>query len=289
VAQGFFVQGSPTGGIVEFNNGQRAYKREAVAVDDSVFTKMSSEEISSSISSNTADLQRVYFKFTTPEGPQRELLLGIKEGLTEEMNYGYDARLLDNQVTDCSWLLKGETTEVDERLVIQGIGSIYEDLELPLQIKVGAEGVCKFETVSLANLDSSIEVYFLDKESDRITRLQTGIPVEFNLAAGEYNDRFYVVFKATEVLAIDDVNEISDNLVVFYNMATGSIIINNSSVFTAENVRLYNVLGQEVVKASKDYTDVTEIVIPAQVASGTYLLTFDYNNGKTLTKKVLIK
>jgi len=54
-------------------------------------------------------------------------------------------------------------------------------------------------------------------------------------------------------------------------------------------VSLYNVLGQQVVKVNTDYTNVTEIAIPVQVATGTYLVTFDYNNGTTITKKMLIK
>jgi len=289
VAQGFFVQGSPAGGTIEFNNGQRAYKREAIVGDDSVFTKTASAESTSSTSTNTADLQRMYFKFTTPEGPQRELLLAVKEGLADGMNYGYDARMLDDQVTDCAWVLNGEIVESDEKLVIQGIGAIYEDLELPLQIKVGADGVCKFEVQSLVDLDSSLEVYFLDAVLNLATKLKAGLPVEFNLASGEYNDRFYVVFKTSEVLAIDDVDTISDDLVVFYNTATGSINISDLSVFTAKNVSLYNVLGQQVLKANTDYTNVKEIAIPVQVATGTYLVTFDYNNGTKITKKLIIK
>ena len=174
-------------------------------------------------------------------------------------------------------------------LVIQGIGSIYEDLELPLQIKVGAEGVCKFEAQSLADFDSSLEVYFLDKELNLSSRLEIGLPIEFNLASGVYNDRFYVVFKTAEVLAIDDVNIASEDLVVFYNTASGSINISDSSVFTAKNISLYNVLGQEVLKSNADYTNVTEVSIPVKVATGTYLITFDYNNGKQITKKLIIK
>jgi len=289
VAQGFFVQGSPAGGTIEFNNGQRAYKREAIVADDSVFTKTSSAEATSSTSSNTVDLQRMYFKFTTPEGPQRELLLAVKDGLADGMNYGYDARMLDDQVTDCAWVLKAEAEQVDEKLVIQGIGAVYEALELPLHIKVGAEGICKFEVGDLSDLDSSLEVYFLDKELNTRVHLETGIPVEFNLASGEYNDRFYVVFKDTEVLGIEDEEIISDDLVVFYNTATQSIDISNPLDFSAKNIRMYNVVGQLVVKVANKYTNTKAISIPVSVATGTYLITFDYNKGKQITKKLIIK
>ena len=205
------------------------------------------------------------------------------------MNYGYDARMLDDQVTDCAWVLEGATDLDDEKLVIQGIGAVYEDLELPLQIKVGAEGICKFEVGDLSDLDPSMEVYFLDKELNTTTKLETDIPVEFNLASGTYNDRFYVVFKAVEVLAIDDIDTVEDDLVVFYNTNSRSISITNPSNFSAKNITLYNVLGQQVLQAKKEFTNVTSVAIPVSVAIGTYLVTFDYSNGKQITKKLIIK
>jgi len=287
VGQGFFVQGSPSGGTIEFNNGQRAYKRESVLADDSVFTRATTETTSSD--ANTSDIQRMYFKFTTPEGPQRELLLAVKEGLADGMNYGYDAILIDNKATDCAWVLKEEIEQTDKKLVIQGIGAIYDDLELPLHIKVGADGVCMFEALSLVGLDPSLDVYFLDKELNSSTYLEAGMPMEFYLASGEYNDRFYIIFKASEVLDVEDIVISSEVLTVFYNTDTQSIIINNPTTFSIRNISLYNVLGKQILKEHKNYNGVTEVSVPIQVATGVYLVTFDYNDGTTVVKKLLVK
>jgi len=284
VAQGFFVQGSPTGGAIEFNNGQRAYKRESIVSDDSVFTKTTAANDSSE-ADTSSEITRIYFRFTTPEGPQRELLLAAKEGLAEGMNYGYDARLLNIQPTDCSWLLK---TDIDEKLVIQGIEAIHEDLELPLHIKVGTDGICKFEVGSLSEIDPSLEVYLMDKELNTTSRLEENIPVAFELASGAYTDRFYVVFKTT-ALAIEDVENSSNDLIVFYNTNNQSISISNPISFSAKNIGLYNILGQQVVKVADDYTDTKKVTIPVAVATGTYLIRFDYNNGTQVTKKLIIK
>lgn len=296
VGQGFFVQGSPAGGIIEFNNSQRFFRKEAdapVGNDYSVFAKTAVAEgfttTSNSVNENSEQsvIQRVYFKFTTSDGPQRELLLGVKEGLADGMNYGYDARLLESLNSDCAWL---EQTGVDEKLVIQGVGSIYDDLELPLQIKIGQEGVFKFEVGDLSDLDPSVEVYFLDKELNTRTRLELDIPVEFNLTSGVYNDRFYVVFKerAEAIDIVEEIEESLSDLVVFYNGNTKNIEISNPTEFTAKSIVLYNVLGQEIVRVNSVFTGVNKVEIPVNVASGTYLVRFDYNNGTVITKKLII-
>jgi len=281
VGQGFFVQGSPTGGTIEFNNSQRAYKRESVGAENSVFIR-SAATIEATTTSD--EIQRVYFRFTTPEGPQRQLLLGVKSGLADGVNYGYDAKLLDTQPTDCSWSLE------DSPYVIQAIGALYEDLELPLEIKVGTSGVCKFATESLANLSDGIEVYFIDKELNTTTQLEEGTAAEFELAEGVYNNRFYVVFKlAYEILDVEDVADTSDDLVVFYEGASQSIKLVNPTSFTVNNIKVYNALGQVVYSYAKEYQNVTEVSLPANVATGIYLVHFMYNDKQEVTKKLLIK
>jgi len=314
VGQGFFIEGSPSGGTFEFNNSQRVFKKEVASspgagVDYSIFAKtavpegVSQSELGINEGTSVSDVQRVYFKFTRPEGSQRELLLGVKSGLADGINYGYDARLLENLSSDCGWLLK--TAEEDEKLVIQGIGSIYDNLELPLHIKASEDGVCKFEAGSFADLDPSTEVYFLDKELGTRIRLEAGVAIGFNLAAGVYSDRFYVVFKerkeailivedseeTEEVLVEDseDAEEILNDLVVFYNGNTKNIEISNPSEFTAKNITVYAVTGQEVVRVNSVFTEVSKVELPVNIASGVYLVRFDYNNGTAITKKLIIK
>jgi len=298
VGQGFFIEGSPSGGLVEFNNSQRVFKKEVASspgagVDYSIFAKtaapegVSQSELGINEETSVSDVQRVYFKFTRPEGSQRELLLGVKSGLADGPNFGYDARLLENLSSDCGWLLK--TAEGDEKLVIQGIGAIYNDLELPLHIKASKDGVCTFEAESFADLEPSVEVYFLDKELGTRVRLEAGVATEFNLAAGIYSDRFYVVFKQAEILSVEDNTVVADDLVVFYNGNTKNIEISNPTEFTAKNITLYAVTGQQITRVNNVFTGVSKVEVPVNVASGTYLVRFDYNDSKQITKKLIIK
>jgi len=282
VGQGFFVEGGE-GGTVTFNNGQRVFQKESGG--NSVFTRTSetTTNTDSNVSPPRADINRMYFNVSLPDGPQRQLLLAVKEGTTLEVNFGYDAKLLDVNPIDIAWSL------ADDTYVIQTIGEITEDLEIPLHVKSASEGIGYFSIEELQGIDPEIEIYFVDKQENIYTDLREGA-VAFNLEAGEFSDRYSIVFRIIEeVLDIEEVKEDSDDLVVFYNSSTRSIDISNTSAFTAKNITLYNVLGQTVLNIKEEYTYVKSISVPVNVATGTYMVRFNYNQGTMLAKKVMIK
>jgi len=224
----------------------------------------------------------MYFNVTLPDGPQRQLLLAIKEGTTLEVNFGYDAKLLDVNPTDISWSL------ADDTYVIQTIGEITEDLEIPLYVKSVTEGTGYFSIEELQGIDPEIEIYFVDKQENLYSDLREGA-VAFTIETGTFSDRYSIVFKISEVLALEDEIIDSDELVVFYNASIKSVQINNRALFSAKNITLYNTLGQEVLAQKKEYTKGNEVTIPVSVATGTYLVRFEYNDGVMVAKKLIIK
>lgn len=282
VGQGFFVEGGE-GGTVKFNNGQRVFQKESGG--NSVFTRTS--EITTTTNGNVspprADINRLYFNVDLPDGPQRQLLLAVKEGTTQEVDFGYDAKLLDVNPTDIAWSLANDT------YVIQTIGELTEDLEIPLHVKSTSEGIGYFSIEELQGIDSEIEIYFVDKQENTYTDLREG-EVAFNIEIGEFFDRYSVVFKNTEtVLAHEDVNEFTNNLIVFYNSSTQNIQVNNTAFFSAKDISLYNVLGQKVLASNKEYKHVKDISVPVNVATGTYFVRFECNEGVMITEKIIIK
>ena len=275
VGQGFFVQGSLAGGTIEFNNGQRAFQRESDG--NSVFVSRSA-----GTPPMGNEIDKVYFRFTTPEGPKRQLLLGVKEGLPKGVNYGYDAPMIYKQHTDCSWTIN------DAPYVIQTIGELNSKTVLPLEIKVGTAGVCKFETEGLNDLEDNINVYFRDKKTGERTQLEEGVQVQFELEAGDHKDRFSVVFDVKEI-ALDNVSNHEDNLTVGYNAANNTVFVAGNDKFSMSAIRLYNILGQEVMSHGRQYDGVQTVYLPVNVSTGTYILNFMYNNETRVSKKIMIK
>ena len=103
-----------------------------------------------------------------------------------------------------------------------------------------------------------------------------------------YKNRFFITFKPKQVLTTQEIETIENEFLVFYDSLNKRLKINNSLGFSANSIVLYNLLGQEVLRVNKEYHNVNEINIPLNVAMGTYILTFDYNNSSQLKRKVVI-
>ncbi|MFD0962670.1 LamG-like jellyroll fold domain-containing protein [Pseudofulvibacter geojedonensis] len=283
VGQGFIVQGSTDGGNIEFNNGQRAFEREMDG--NSVFisrntSNNSTPRLAEDIVLRTSDdIKRMYFNITTPQGPKRQLLLALKEGLSLGVDYGYDAKLIDDNKTDCAWFLN------NEKYVIQSIGEIDIDLELPLYIKAITDGEFK---VSLSNRNIALDkltVYFVDKYSNTTNLLQLGEQHQFFVSEGVYDDRYFLKFKND----IKDSIELALNMSIYYSFNSQEIVIENDQVFTAENIILYNILGQEVQRFANKYEEVNKILLPINVEAGVYLIKFLKDNSTEISEKLIIK
>lgn len=228
------------------------------------------------------EIDRVYFRFITPEGLQRQLLLGVKEGLTEAIDYGYDAELLDADFpSECTWKIG------DVQFVILGIGSIYDGLELPLEIRIGQEGISSFETESLADLEENIKINLLDKVTGVITTLEENTPIELNLPVGTYTNRFFIFFEV-ESLDVSDVQTNNENLFIYYDSFNNCIDIVGNREFNASNIIIYNLLGVTVYKNLKGYRK-RKIKISNTFNSGVYIIRFVFNKEVLVSKKIIVK
>ena len=71
-------------------------------------------------------IDRVYFKFSMPNGMKRQLLLAFKDDATMGVDYGLDARMLSQELTDASWMID------DNNYVIQTISNSTLNIDLPI-------------------------------------------------------------------------------------------------------------------------------------------------------------
>lgn len=277
VGQGFFVQGDADGGTITFNNGQRVFERESDG--NSVFISTNTSSLRPQ--QPTQGIQRIYFRFTIPEGMQRQLLLALKEGMTEDVDYGYDAALIERQVTDCAW-------DINERsYVIQTIGEVYDDLELPLKIIVQNDGVYKFSIDEISELPEGVSIYFVDKLFNSEVQLAFNEEHSFELTAGDYTERFYIKFDINDRLAT--VHDIIEQIVAYYVLQSNSIIIESQVDITITDIQLLNLLGQVVYTYDLKFNEIKKAELPVNINPGIYLLKFKHNNNKDVTRKVILK
>ncbi len=164
VGQGFFVNGSATGGTISFNNGQRAFIKENDAVNSNPLFRQTATSIVDNQFNNKQDavpaeteFTKIRLGFDSANNFHRQLLLGFMDDkATSGIDTGYDATLLDIQSNDMYFL------NTNAKLVIQGDSYFNTSSVFPLGVKTAAEGKVKFTLDAIEKLDENQNVYIYD-------------------------------------------------------------------------------------------------------------------------------
>ncbi|NRD21184.1 Ig-like domain-containing protein [Winogradskyella eckloniae] len=279
VAQGFFVNGSTSGGNITFNNGQRIFKTEASG--ESVFLR--SPNVTAQQEQENEDLiKRLRMSFKTPEGAKRHLLLGFTSdnSATDAFDYGFDGLNSDDFPSDMSFNIEGK------KYVIQGVGAFDETKIYPLDISMNIQGNIEIALESLENFNDEINVYIYDALLGTYSQFNN-LNFQIHLEASNYLDRFYLVFQESATLSTikEDVEKVN----VRYLLDSDEILVQTPQSMELKQLYLINVAGQTV--ASWNATNLTlshEIRIPVKhISEGSYIINVE-TNSSTFNKKIII-
>jgi len=283
VGQAFFVVGEAVdGGQIQFNNGQRVFVKEGAT---SIFMKSSNTK-SKTENTRGADLRPKFrIGFDAPKISHRQLLLTIDERATPAVDWGYDAEIYEVFVDDMYWMLN------NKKYVIQATNEVGLNSEVPLGIQLSKTGMVTVKIDALENVDDDISVYLKDKLTGETFNMRDK-PVQLNLTAGKYADRFVLVFKTQKLVAEDVVAEvlipaaaqpIIEGMHVFMNNAIGELQIKNNSTEEIVSVALVNTLGQTIKTWNSNF-NIRTISLPLSTATGIYFVQISTKIGKTVKK-----
>jgi hypothetical protein len=283
VAQGFFVTGSPGGGLIKFHNDQRVFVKENAS--SSVFFEPNNAFQETELNTRSENLiQRIRVNFKSPEGAERQLLLAFTPNneADDGYNYGYDAPNYDTFPSDLSWSIN------NERYVIQGVGEFDDTKKYPFILEVGNSGEIEISLDDLENFDNTIDLYIYDALLGTYTKFNDA-PFKATLSVNDYTERFYLAFNNEESLSTPE-TEI-DSIRVYYLNDTKEIYINWANSYDIKEIQLINIIGQTI----KTYTDIEpinshEIRVPVKnISEGNYVIKVKNSHGMTTNKKVVIK
>ncbi|WP_435416553.1 T9SS type A sorting domain-containing protein [Polaribacter aestuariivivens] len=279
VGQGFFIGGSSSGGNVVFNNSQREYK---TLGDESLFFKTSTQKKAVKKVTNKLPIIKLGMDFLNENNKllHRQIGISFNENNSFNKDLGYDSELFDLNSTDIYW----KFPEDENKYAIAGVQSIREDLEIPLEIIMNYSGEISIKIDEISNVD--VPVYLIDKITEKSYLLENNVNI--NLETGTYTDRFFISFNEYKTLKIKD-NEIQSNEIeVYYNTSSNSIIIKqkNSKI---KQVKLY-ALNSKMVEKWKVKSELEKIELPIRrkIKSGFYIINIKTNKG-VFNKKILIK
>ena len=280
VGQGFFIEGSATGGTVEFNNSQREYILEGA---NSVFFRngenntayTENDETTESTNTSSLPIIKLGMDYVNEDDLDLHQQIGISFLQTNSFGFdvGYDATLPDELVTGFYWDFESD----DEKYAITGVQEITDDLEVPLTINMGYTGNITIRIDEWANVNRN--VYLIDK-IENINYLISGAPADIFLTAGTYSDRYFLAFTRSGTLSTEDI--IASQFYIYTEDTTQDIMIVNTAQIIIEKVELYDVLGKQIQSwdiTSKNKEDNKLRLKTKQLSSGIYYMKLKSSKG----------
>ena len=270
VGQGFFVTSSATGGDVVFKNSQRTFEVEG-GNPNSVFTR-------------TVPIEKIRLGFDSPDHYHRQLMVAFVTEATDGIDRGYDASAFGALANDSFFL------QEDQRFVIQAFEFFDEEREIPIVIIIDADEdgmIQKFMIDSLENISADKNIYIKDNVANVYHDLRQS-NYEVALPAGEYKTRFSLVFKESQVLAVDDALLPKNTISVYMNNPRSEIVIKNSGASKINKTILYNSLGQ-TMRIWNHKNLQSEITLPIdELSTGVYIVQIETDNGN-ISQKIVIE
>ena len=276
VGQGFFVAGKNTGDIT-FKNSQRVFQKEDNS--SSVFTR--NRNTSNATETSQAD-ERMKFRigFNSASTLRRQLLLTIDDNTTFGVDWAYDAKNIESQTDDMSWIIDNENYTI-QASNDAGVSAVY-----PIGIKTSSDGINTITIDALENVPDHINIYVHDADLNLYHDLRAS-DYEIYLNAGEYLDRFAMTFGTAEHLGVDD--EVNESLAILYSNDKNKVVLINPNLIALKSITIYNMLGQPIYK-NEDISEggYSEYDVK-NISTGTYIIRLHTVSGSVVTEKVLVK
>ncbi len=277
VSQGFFVY-SPGGGTIKFENDQRIFEKEGAA---STSFRMSSNSDTQSNSYNEDGRMKFRIGFNSSNQIHRQLLLTVDDNATENVDWGYDGKLNEEQMDDMYWM-------IDEgKYIIQGRNAVTTETVTPLGIHVRDDGMNSITIDHLENVPNDVEIYAFDNVLNIYHDLRQS-DYQVHLTSGEYLNRFALVFTSQNAALSNPDFELNNAFELLYNNDNESVIIHNPNLIEIDSLELFNILGQSIFHSNEvKAQNYTEIKV-SNLSAGTYIINLNTVSGK-ISKKVLVK
>jgi len=290
VNQGFFVNttlpvmdgitSTVEGGTITFKNSQRIFERERFTGlnDGSLFFKTASTSKATTTKENTDKRPKIWLQYSSPKGYFRQLLVGVAKNATNNFDIGYDAPIADLGKEDMFWTFN------NANFVIQAVNNFDRNQELSFGLKLEVDGLATIKVDKIENVDDGTELYIKDNTTGETYQINNQ-PFEMNLVAGEYLDRFSLVFQP-RLKTMEEISTIDNGIFVYMNNNISELQIKKIVDTEIKNIYLMNYLGQTVGNWKNNLSE-REISIPIKITTGVYIVQINTKDG-IINKKIVI-
>lgn len=264
---GFFVKSSVAGGNFSYT------------------TAMETHTAAGSISAKNTN-QRFEIDLSIESGEiKRSSSIRYIDGTSTSFDNGYDSSIFGGYASELelyTGLLDGDASK---KLAIQSLpNGNFEDMIIPVGVRAAVNSEITFKAL-VSNMPKGHKLYLEDRLQGTFTRLdEANGEYKVTLADAATDGRFFLHTRATSVLNLDAefLNSVSIYTTNNTNLRIAGLKQGNVSV------KLFNVLGKQVMVNSFTAINSVENVSLPTLARGIYVVQLATENGK-LNKKIIIE
>ncbi|SDB24848.1 hypothetical protein SAMN03097699_0295 [Flavobacteriaceae bacterium MAR_2010_188] len=199
-------------------------------------------------------IQRVRIDFKSPTNYVRHLLLSFvsDNSATDGVDYGYDARNIDNIPYDLNWIIGSD------RYVVQGVGQFHDQRQYPFWMQMMNSGEIEISLAGLENFETTIPVYIYDTETKEYFAINDA-PMKAMVYNGEYFDRFHIAFSNNNIVLSNPKENFEDGLKIYFEQKSQNLTVDASLSQPITRIMIYKVDGK--LLHSLDYADIHKVNI----------------------------
>jgi hypothetical protein len=212
--------------------------------------------------------------------------LEFLDSATTGLDVGYDAGAYQDGTPSFSinTHLVSDSQGIDFTRQSLPTSILDSEVAIPLSINAGINEEVTF-SVDTKELPEGVSVYLEDTLNNTFTNL-TDAPLELKITAALSGIGRFYLRTSTGVLSTE--NNLVGSLIQVYKTSNGTVKITGLTSGNAATFSLFTILGKEVLATKFIAQNVQEILLPANLSTGVYLVNIVSDLG-TFHKKIVIE
>lgn len=294
IGQGFMVAGNASGGNLRFTNSMRVFQKQAATLSD--FFKPTANTTGKSNAENDNSVEASYNEYGLSIMPEdykrfrinldfnetytRQLTQTFHHSATNGKDYGLETLSPEAIEADAYW-------PQDEDAYNAQAFNFDVNLRIPLVVNIGEAQSFRFRIFDVQNFDESQAIFVYDNENESYFNLRNQ-DYELNIEAGNYTDRFEIVFTTQSALNVDEFD--ANAVTIRQNNNTSQLTVFNPKGIDVKTIEVFDVAGKRILNSSYDVVSEQYSLPTSRFSDGVYVVNVQSRSStKAVSQKIIVK
>ncbi|UAB80497.1 T9SS type A sorting domain-containing protein [Marixanthomonas sp. SCSIO 43207] len=286
IGQGFIIVTDGTAGTIEFNNSQRVFRSKSATEvfhrpiqndsgnieNENLESKYATDSNGAVITENDDRAPHLRINVVMEAKYGRQLVLGFDDNTSLGFDLGWDGKSPMDAKNGEAYFLIGDDN--DRQPYVINFLNYSSDNEIPIGFKLTKQTKLSINTVEAVKMQGR-KAYIFDSEQKTFQEFTNGRSATFNLPAGTYDNRFFVVFQ-DEKESLNTIKEIqgrtAETVEFYQNNRLGVLEVSNPEGYDIKQALVFDMTGKLVFEKANIGTEKSFSFPTSNLSDGVYLV-----------------